>query len=160
LFADGITQDGFQMPGIDDIEIATLNHLRLTSVQLAWPMAALAPDGKTTPSDGLLVQVRRKTDWLDLVGVAEETLGNDGSIKMRVHSIESRRECPALLSGVPGDGRLEQTTVVLNEERDSLSPRTNRVAGLSSDLRDDLSCLVDPNLPVERAPVSLVDRES
>jgi hypothetical protein len=116
LFADGLAQDGLEVLRVDDGQVTALYDVLPPGVQPAGPVAPLAADGTAAPEDGLLVPVGRHPHRLDAVGVAEEALGHDRPVEMAVEPVVAGGQAPRMPSGVPGDGRLEQPAVMLDEE--------------------------------------------
>src|SRR4051794_20583226 len=91
--------------------------------------------------------------------MTEQALRLDRAIEVVVATLVTGGEVPLLLLAVPGEGRLEQPAVVLDQVRDSPGARSQGVLHLRLHLRQDLSLLVAPNLPVELADAAPFNRE-
>src|SRR5262249_11786183 len=101
----------------------------------------------------------REGDRLDAVRVAEEALGLDRPIEMVVAPLVAGGHVPPILLAVPGDGRLEQPAVALEEGRDSPGAPSQGVGHLRLHTRQDPPLLVAPGLAMDLPAAAPFDRE-
>ena len=119
--------EGSRFAGLTIVASAPAAAVGALMCQLSGPVAALAADGVALSKHRCLVTIVGACDPLGPVGVAEETLREYGPIEAR-HSREiARRQAPPALVGIPGDGRLEQEAVALDQVRESLPARADHV---------------------------------
>ncbi len=128
-------------------------------MQRARAVAALTPDGVAL-ENRRLVAVQRPGHGAQLVGVAEQALGLDDALEVRVR-VElpvAGGDVPATLLGEPRDRRLEQETIALDQEGGAARPRAESEADLGLDLGEHASRRVAARRLVEHAPVAALDR--
>ena len=82
LLTDRIPQRGGQIGRVDDGQVGLGRQPTPVHVQLAWAVAALAPDGVAL-EDRRLVAVQRPGHRAELVGVAEQAVGLDRALEVR-----------------------------------------------------------------------------
>ena len=158
LFADCPAQRGFEMSRVDDGQVAALDHLLPSHMELAWPVAPFAAD-RVASEDGFPVSVDRQVDRFHAVGMTEQALGLDRPLEMLVASLVAGRKVPLVLLAVPGDWRLKQPPVMLDQVRDSPGARTHGILHFRLHFCQDPPLLVAAALTVKLAASAPFDRE-
>jgi hypothetical protein len=158
LLADGRAERGLEMPRIDDGQVKAIHHLLPCRMQLARTVASLAAN-RVASKDRILVQIDRELDWLDAVRMTEQALGLNGSLEMVVATLVAGRKVPLSLLAVPGDGRLEQPAVTLDQIRDTSGSRSQSIANLCLHLCQHPASLVVSRLTVKLPPIAPLDGE-
>ena len=148
LLANVFAQRRRQIARVDDVRAVAAGFQRATHMQFARPVAPLATDG-VAEKNRRLVPIGRLRDVLHPVGVARQAFRADRTLETAVQLPETGREIPPLRLRVPGQRRLEQIPVPIDQKRQRMSARSQNVPDDPVHLRDDLSLVVKPPLPMD-----------
>ena len=157
MLADCLTQRGFEMPRVDDPRHVAGRERRLGQVQFSRTMASLAAD-RMAAEGGRPVAALGSFHMLYLVRMADQAGGRDLPLEAPDPLLITGGESPATFLRIPGDRRLEEIVVALDQERPSMGAGTQHVAHFALNLPDDLPRPIAPGLTMDRAAVALLKR--
>ena len=126
-------------------------------MQFARPVAAFATD-RMALEYGLPISSFSPRHVIELVRVTDETTRRDLAVEFSVPTLETWREVPTLLLGIPGNGRLEQVIIALDQESQGTRPRPEHVLDLTLDFSDDLAVPIAPGFAMKGAPATTFKR--
>jgi hypothetical protein len=143
---------------VDDGEVPAGDQFLPLHVQLSWSVAPLTSD--CVPSkDRLLVLVNRHGHRQYGVGVTEQALGLDGPIEVVVSTFIPGGKVPPVFLAVPGNRRLIEPAVALDQVREPSPSRPQRKAHLRLDLSDDSPPIIAPRFFVKLPTIASFDCE-
>ncbi len=110
LVADVLPQGGFEQGWVDDARRGVVEPFGTFGVQGAGAVATLTADRQAVDHEFPIAV------GLDLIDVAKKAFAGDRAVKMAVDLVVIRGQIPAIGLGVPGDGRLVETTAAIDDE--------------------------------------------